>query len=122
EGRPDRGVKVEAVRTEGAGVAHSVSDAKGRFELRDLPAGAFTLRVASPRGPVVFGKASPFMAAGGSPLTNLELRLPPAGAKPDRPPTENRVLALDGSGAHVNLPLGMFSNLRETTIEAWVRF
>ena len=80
-------MKVEAVRTDGAGVvAHSVSDAKGRFELRDLPAGAFTLRVASPRGPVVFGRESPFTAAAASPLTNLELRLPPAGPSADREP------------------------------------
>lgn len=34
----------------------------------------------------------------------------------------NRVLELDGSGAHVELPVAAFEDLREATIEAWVRY
>ena len=33
----------------------------------------------------------------------------------------NRVLALDGTGGHVELPAGVFTNLTSATIEAWVR-
>jgi hypothetical protein len=32
------------------------------------------------------------------------------------------VLSLDGSGAHLKLPAGMFDNLKETTIESWGAF
>jgi hypothetical protein len=35
---------------------------------------------------------------------------------------ENRVLDLDGNGAHVELPAGMFDNLAAITIEGWVKW
>ena len=34
----------------------------------------------------------------------------------------NRVLELDGSGAHVELPVATFDGLRKATVEAWVRY
>ena len=34
----------------------------------------------------------------------------------------NRVLELDGEGAHVELPVAAFEGLREATVEAWVRW
>lgn len=34
---------------------------------------------------------------------------------------ENRVLELDGDGAHVELPAGIFEHLESVTLEAWVR-
>jgi signal transduction histidine kinase/CheY-like chemotaxis protein/ligand-binding sensor domain-containing protein len=123
DGKPRRGVNVEAVRAADAGApVHSVSDARAAFDLRALPDGIYTLRVASPQGPVEFGKDNPFKVAAKAAITNLELRLPDVAPATERPPAENRVLVLDGSGAHVNLPAGMFENLRDTTIEGWVRF
>ncbi|MEO7318197.1 MAG: LamG-like jellyroll fold domain-containing protein, partial [Chthoniobacteraceae bacterium] len=117
DGQPRRGVKVEAVSADGAVAKFSVSDAKGKFILRRLPDGEFKLRA----GGVELDDGEVFAVSADAPLFDLKLTLP-AVAAPERPPTENRVLALDGSGAHLNLPTGMFGNLRETTIEAWVRF
>ncbi len=37
-------------------------------------------------------------------------------------PAQNRVLELDGTGAHVELPAAVFDSLREATVEAWVRW
>ncbi len=117
DGQPRRGVKVEAVNTAGAVEKFSVTDAKGKFILRRLPDGDYTLRA----GGVALEGGKGFAVSAEVPLTDLKLTLT-AAAAPEGPPLENRALALDGSGAHVNLPAGMFGNLRETTIEAWVRF
>ncbi len=117
DGQPRRGVKVEAVSADGAVAKFSVSDAGGKFLLRRLPDGDYKLRA----GGIELDDGKPFAVSAKAPLSDLKLTLP-AAAAPERPPTENRVLALDGSGAHLNLPLGMFANLRETTIEGWARF
>ncbi len=117
DGQPRRGVKVEAVSADGAVTAFSVSDAKGRFILRRLPDGGYKLRAAG----VELGDGKAFAVNADAPLSDLKLTLPAATA-PERPPAENRALVLDGKGQYVNLPVGMFGNLRETTIEAWVRF
>ncbi|MEO8353025.1 MAG: LamG-like jellyroll fold domain-containing protein, partial [Chthoniobacteraceae bacterium] len=117
DGQPRRGVKVEAVNSDGAVAAFSVSDAKGKFVLRRLRDGEFTLRAAG----VDLDGGKAFAVNGEAPLSDLEFTLP-ATTEPERPPIPNRVLALDGEGAFVNLPVGMFANLREMTIEAWVRF
>lgn len=37
-------------------------------------------------------------------------------------PAQNQVLELDGTGAHVELPVAAFEGLREATVEAWVRW
>ena len=115
--QPRRGVKVEAVSSDGAVAGFSVSDGKGRFNLQGLPGGEFKLRAAGAE--MEDGKT--FTVRAEEPLSDLKLTIPAVAAL-KRPPTENRVLALDGSGAHLNLPTGMFGNLRETTVEAWVRF
>ncbi len=117
DGQPRRGVKVEAVSAGNAVAAFSVSDAKGKFILRRLPDGEYKLRAAG----VELNDGKAFAVSADAPLSDLKLTLPTAPA-PERPPGENRALVLDGSGAHLNLPVGMFGNLRETTIEAWVRF
>lgn len=51
----------------------------------------------------------------------------PAPRAQDRPAdvaqtATNRVLELDGRGAHVELPVAAFEGLREATVEAWVRW
>ena len=117
DGQPRGGVKVDAVSTDGAVAKFSVSDAKGSFILRRLPDGEYKLRAAG----VELNDGEAFAVSAGAPLSDLKLTLP-AAAAPERPTVENRVLVLDGKGAHVKLPDGMFTNLRETTIEAWVRF
>ena len=117
DGQPRRGVKVEAVSADGAVAKFSVSDANGKFILRRLSDGEYKLRAAG----VELNEGKVFAVSADAPLSDLKLTLP-AAAAPDRPPTENRALVLDGGGAHVNLPAGIFGNLRETTIEAWVRF
>ncbi len=117
DGQPRRGVKVEAVSAGGSVAKFSVSDAKGSFLLRRLPDGEFKLRAAG----VELNDGKPFAVSADAPLSDLKLTLP-AAAAPKRPPVENRALVLDGSGAHLKLPVGMFGNLRETTIEGWARF
>ncbi len=116
-GQPRPGVKVEAVSSAGAVAAFSVSDGKGNFVLRRLTDGEYKLRAEG----VELDAEKTFTLGAENPLTELNLTLP-AAAAPERPPSQNRVLALDGEGAFVNLPVGMFANLRETTIEGWVRF
>ncbi|MCF7730747.1 MAG: response regulator [Akkermansiaceae bacterium] len=111
--QPRRGVKVEAVNAAGAVAKFSVSDAKGKFILRRLPVGDYTLRA----GGVELNDGKVFVVGAEAPHLIL-----PAAAAPELPVTENRALVLDGKGQYVNLPVGMFGNLRETTIEAWVRF
>ena len=39
-----------------------------------------------------------------------------------QPATPNRRLELDGSGAHVELPAGIFAKLTESTVEGWVKW
>jgi len=43
-------------------------------------------------------------------------------AAPTGTPAQNQILELDGTGAHVELPVAAFENLREATVEAWVRW
>ena len=117
DGQPRRGVKVEAVNSEGAVAAFSVSDAKGKFILRRVPDGKYKLRAAG----VDLNEGKALAVSAEAPLSDLKLTLPAATA-PERPPVENHALVLDGKGQYVNLPMGMFGNLRETTIEGWVRF
>jgi signal transduction histidine kinase/DNA-binding response OmpR family regulator/ligand-binding sensor domain-containing protein len=117
DGQPRRGVKVEAVTSEGAAAAFSVSDAKGKFSLRRLPDGEYKLRAAGTE----LNDGKPFATSADAPLADLRLTLPQAAA-PKPPAAENRVLALDGRGQYVKLPVGMFGNLGEATIEVWVRF
>ena len=117
DSQPRRGVKVEAVNRDGAVAGFSVSDAKGIFNLRRLPDGEFKLRATG----VELNDGKVLVVSADAPVSDLKLTIP-AAAGPQRPVVENRVLALDGSGAHVNLPAGLFGNLRETTIEAWARF
>ena len=117
DGQLRRGVKVESVNHEGAVAAFSVSDAKGQFILRRLPDGEYELRAAGSE----LNDGKPFAVSADAPVSDLEFILPAVPA-PEPAPAENRALVLDGSGAHLNLPVGMFGNLRETTIEAWVRF
>jgi len=120
---PRPGVKVEAVRAaDDTGTAFAVSDAKGAFALRRLPDGDYKLRTASPTGPVAFEEGKVFTVSADALATGLTLKLPLIAAPGDAPLTANHVLSLDGQGGHVSLPVGMFANLHEATIEAWVRF
>jgi signal transduction histidine kinase/DNA-binding response OmpR family regulator/ligand-binding sensor domain-containing protein len=117
DGEPRRGVKVEAVSADGGVAGFAVSNAAGEFTLRRLSDGEYKLRAAG----VELNDGKAFVVSADAPLADLKLA---SAAIPvqERLPVENRVLVLDGSGGHVNLPVGMFGNLRETTIEAWVRF
>jgi hypothetical protein len=117
EGQPRRGVKIEAVGANGAVAAFSVSDAYGSFILRRLPDGEFKLRAAG----VDLNGGKAYAVGADAAVTNLSLTLP-AIAEPMPLSETNRVLTLDGSGSHVALPVGMFSNLQQSTVEAWVRF
>ena len=117
DGQPRRGVKVEAVSADGAVAKFAVSDAKGKFLLRRLTDGEYRLRA----GGVELNDGKPFAVNADAALSDLKLTVS-AAAVPERPPAENRALVLDGKGQYVNLPAGMFGNLRETTIEAWARF
>ena len=123
DGNPRRGVKVEAVRTADETVAGSVvSDATGAFALRRLPDGGYKLRAASPQGPVVFDEGKVFTVGAETPAAGLTITLPAVAALADSPQPANQVLSLDGKSGYVTLPEGMFGNLHESTIEAWVRF
>jgi len=117
DGEPRRGVKVEALDSAGEVAGFAVSDAAGKFILRRLPDGDFRLRAAN----MDLNDGTAFAVRVDAPQADLEFSLP-AAPVPEGPAEENRVLALDGSGAHLNLPVGMFGNLREATVEAWVRF
>jgi signal transduction histidine kinase/DNA-binding response OmpR family regulator/ligand-binding sensor domain-containing protein len=117
DGQPRRGVKVEAVGADGAVANFSVSGATGKFSLHRLADGDYTLRAAG----IDLNNGKAFAVRAAAPLAGLRLTLP-ASAGPERPPVENRALVLDGKGQYVNLPAGIFGSLRETTIEAWVRF
>jgi signal transduction histidine kinase/DNA-binding response OmpR family regulator/ligand-binding sensor domain-containing protein len=117
DGQPRRGVKVEAVDSAGMVAAFSVSDAAGKFIMRRLPDGEFKLRAAG----LEWNEGSPLAVRADAPQADLELTLPTPPARAALP-NENQVLALDGGGGHLDLPVGMFGNLREATVEAWVRF
>jgi signal transduction histidine kinase/CheY-like chemotaxis protein/ligand-binding sensor domain-containing protein len=117
DGQPRSGVKVEAVSSAGTVAGFSVSDANGKFNLRQLPDGDFKLRAQG----VELDDGKVFAVTADAPINEVQFTLPAAVASEPRP-AENRALALDGSGARVELPSGMFGNLRETTIEAWARY
>jgi len=55
-------------------------------------------------------------------LAAQTVSLPAQPSLGDRPPTPNRVLELDGKGSYVQLPLNIFNELTEATVEGWVKW
>jgi hypothetical protein len=106
-GAPRRGVKVEAMRAaDGSLVAFAVSNVKGAFALRRLPDDDYTLRAATPQGPVNFENGKVLTVSVDAPAADLKFQLPSVPSIPVVPSAENRVLSLDGKGSHVALPRG----------------
>jgi hypothetical protein len=50
------------------------------------------------------------------------LALSPQAALHAQPAATNRVLDLDGKGGYVELPPNIFNDLKEATVEAWVKW
>ena len=119
DGALRRGVKVEVVRAaDGVVTAWALSNAKGEFALRRVPDGEYQLRA----GAVALGDGKVFAITADAPATGLKFALPPIAANAGAKPRANRVMQLAGKGGHVRLPVDMFHDLAEATVETWVRF
>ena len=121
DGQPRRGVKVEAVNSAGVVAAMTVSDASGKFVIRRLADGDYTLRAPGVGGPVVLENGRVFSIAASQPVTDLVLRVPAAPQAVVRNSDRaNRVLSLNPEGGYVRLPPNIFNELNAATIEGWV--
>jgi hypothetical protein len=122
-GRARSGVRVDAVRVPGSGVvAQAVTDADGRFRLGSFWDLTCRLRGASPTGMVELLDGKEFAMTNEVPVTNLLAFLHSSPLAEMGGTKSNRVLVLRGGEDFMSVPTLPVDQLREATIEAWVRF
>ena len=127
EGKPLPGVLLQLLAagksSTGQVAAVSFTGADGSYHFWGIEPGTYRLQAQGSHGFELYQQGKEMLAAAGSQPTNADFALEPM--KLDTlagPATSNQVLRLNSTNSYVELPRGVFRNLRETTIEAWVRF
>jgi signal transduction histidine kinase/CheY-like chemotaxis protein/ligand-binding sensor domain-containing protein len=124
DGSPQGGVKVELRRgTAQTTAATTLTDADGNYRFKIPAPDSYRLRAETPAGRVLLNEGRAIDMQMGNPVTgkNFEIatRTPGPAATTN---STNRVLQLSKGAAHVSLPEKIFLDLKEATVEGWVRW
>ena len=135
-GTPLAGVMLQLMDSPEQGdpqIDYAFTNGEGAYQFRQVAPGTYHLRAQgaaaglaqpSPDGFVSLRDGGEIELSPGEELKEADFVLEPP-RTPDAtesPQVPNHVFALDGSGSHVELPRGIFANLGEATVEAFVQF